>query len=369
MEEKKYHILVVDDVTENIQLAGNILSAAGYRISFAQNGAKTIELAGQVQYDLILLDIMMPEMDGYEVCTRLRKNKKTENTPILFLTAHHDNDVIEKAFEAGGNDYLSKPINRIELLLRIKSHLKTNKYRLELIQAREELEHQNALLGQKVIERTKEISQVQDATIISLASLAEARDKETGNHIKRTRAYVLLLVTNCLKLKIYPDILNEQTGEFIIKSAPLHDIGKVGIPDSILNKPGTLFEKEHDIIKTHTTIGAKALRDAREIVGLSKFLETAEDMVLYHHERWDGTGYPEGLKGDEIPIPGRIMAIADVYDALTTMRIYKDPIGHKASVEMIISESGKSFDPLLVEVFTQVEKEFEQIATQYKEKL
>jgi putative two-component system response regulator len=357
MEEKK-KILIVDDIPQNIALLNEILKD-NYVISAATKGAKAIEIAqSEAPPDLILLDIQMPGMDGYTVCKKFKNNETTRDIPIIFVTTKSEVEDETTGLELGAVDYLIKPVNPSIVKARIKNHL-------ELKEAREYLKNQNIILEEKVVERTKELIITQDVTIQCMASLAETRDNETGGHIRRTQNYVRALAEKLSEKKKYRNIFDFRTIDLLQKSAPLHDIGKVGIPDSILLKPGKLTEEEFEVMKKHTTLGRDAIATAEIQLGTTSFLASAKEIAYSHHEKWDGGGYPEGVSGEAIPLSGRLMALADVYDALISKRVYNPPFPHSKAVSIIKEESGSHFDPDLVEAFSSISEEFRQIALEF----
>lgn len=354
-------ILVVDDAPANLNVIVSLLEGS-YRTRVATSGEKALEIArAPTPPDLILLDIVMPGMDGYQVCQSLQADKATREIPVLFLTSKSDPDNEVKGLEMGAVDYISKPVNPAILMARVKTHL-------TLREAREFLGHQNRLLEQRVEQRTREISALQDASMVALGSLAETRDNETGNHIRRTQHYVKTLAVRLQSHPSFREFLTEAMVEMIYKSAPLHDIGKVGIPDSILLKPGKLTPEEFEIMKTHTTLGRDAILAAeRHLEEANDFLQVARDIAYSHHERWDGKGYPAGLKGEQIPIPARLMAVADVYDALISKRVYKAAFSHEQAVEIISEGRATQFDPNVVDAFLESLGEFRALAERFND--
>ena len=356
-------VLVVDDTEANLDILVDALGDI-YDVSVAMDGESALETVEEEPPDIILLDIMMPGMDGYEVCQRLKDNPDYARIPVIFLTALTEVENKTKGFRMGAVDYITKPFEVLEVQARVRTHL-------SLVMASRELEMQNEILEEKVLERTRELAQTQDVTIFSLATLAETRDNETGGHILRTQRYVDVLARHLAGNPRYANLLTPKTIELLFKSAPLHDIGKVGVPDAILLKPGKLTDQEFDIMKSHAELGFQALVKAEEAFNLEdkpSFLEHARDIALYHHEKWNGKGYPKGLKGEEIPLSGRIMAVADVYDALICKRVYKPPFSHEKAAGIINQESGAHFDPELVEAFLAVEDEFRRIAAEFGDK-
>jgi len=352
-------ILIVDDSLDDITFMTSILKDL-YRIEAATNMEKALQIAfSEAPPDLILIDIMMPEKVGYNMCRYFKSIPETSDIPVIFLTSKSDAEEEKMGFELGAVDYITEPVSPPVFLARINTHL-------QLKSARDFLKDKAEYLEQEVLRRTKEISMIQDVTMVTMGSLAETRDNETANHIRRTQNYVKLLAS---RLKDHPRFKKFLTDEKIIllfKSAPLHDMGKVGIPDHILLKPGELTPEEFDIMKTHTTIGRDAIISAENLLGTPvPFLQVGMEIAYGHHEKWDGAGYPEGLSGDDISIPGRLMAVADVYDALISRRIYKPPYPHEDSVDIIREASGTHFDPDMVEAFLVLANQFNKIAQKY----
>lgn len=352
--DKKKLILLVDDTESNTDVLIEILGD-DYDIAVATDGPTAIEVALQEHPDLIILDVMMPGMDGHEVCRRLKSNKWTTDAPVIFVTTLGEVEDEEKGLSLGAVDYLVKPVNPAITRARVSTHL-------SLKSAKDELARQNDILERRVIERTKELQLTQDVTIEALAGLAETRDNETGYHIRRTQHYVRCLAVELRRRGLHIDLLTEAYIKLLFKSAPLHDIGKVGVPDAILLKPGKLTDKEWIEMRKHTTYGYEALRRAEETLGTSSFLSMAKEIALTHHERWDGGGYPHALRGDDIPICGRIMAVADVYDALISKRVYKPASIHEKAVDIISGDSGLAFDPDVAGAFEAVSDAFQTTA-------
>jgi putative two-component system response regulator len=356
---EKPSILVVDDTPDNLTLVSNLLKK-DYRVRVAINGEKALKIAfSETPPDLILLDVMMPVMDGYEVCQQLRNSPLTAHIPIIFLTAKSEVEDERKGLSLGASDYITKPISPPILEARVKTHLAAKAYS-------DFLTDKTAYLESEVARRTREVSAIQDVTIQAMASLAETRDSDTGNHIRRTQFYVKALTS---KLKSHPNYsayLTDSMIEMIFKSAPLHDIGKVGIPDRILLKPGRFEPEEFEIMKTHTTLGRDAIQAAENSLGLQvDFLSIAKEIAYGHQEKWDGSGYPEGLKGESIPVSARLMAVADVYDALISRRVYKDSMSHDKAISIIEEGKGSHFDPFMVDAFLTIQDEVKAIAARY----
>jgi putative two-component system response regulator len=351
-------ILAVDDTPVNLSLITGLLKSH-YRIK-ANSGEKALRIVhSDLPPDLVLLDVMMPDLDGIEVCRRLKEDPRTRHIPVIFLTAMSKSEDERIGLEAGAVDYITKPISPPILLARVKTHL-------QLKAGQDFLKDKNAYLESEVIRRTREVQAIQDVTILTMASLAETRDNETGNHIRRTQHYVKALA---LKLRDHPRFagyFTDRVIELLFKSAPLHDIGKVGIPDKILLKPGKLTPEEFEIMKTHTTLGRDAIEQAERQLGTPvEFLKLAKEIALSHQEKWDGSGYPEGLAGEAIPVSARLMAVADVYDALISRRVYKPAFTHERAVELIAEGRGKHFDPDVTDAFMEIREEFRTIAKRF----
>lgn len=341
-------ILLVDDNATNLKLLRDCLEELGCKILVAKNGASALAIVQKAMPDLILLDIMMPEMDGYEVCRRLKDDVNTRLIPIIFLTALTDAEEEARGLALGAMDYITKPINPDLVRARVKNQLALKCYQDRL----EEL----------VKARTLELQLTQAVMIESLATLAEYRDPETGGHIKRTQNYVKALAQKLRNNPRFSSELDDESIEWLYMSAPLHDIGKVGVRDDILLKEGRLTDDEFEQMKKHSRYGDEALRITEQKLGNNTFLKSARQIARTHHEKWDGSGYPDGLKGEEIPIPGRLMALADVYDALISKRVYKAPMPHEKAVEIIREGRGTHFDPDVVDAFLELEDVFRNIA-------
>jgi len=300
---------------------------------------------------------MMPDLDGYEVCRLLKADPFTRNIPIIFLTSRSEIESEELGMKLGAVDYITRPISPLILLSRVKAHF------VDASTART-LRVSNEYLEFEVTKRSRQLEALQDVTILALASLAETRDADTGNHLKRTQHYMRVLANQLRTHPRFSDFLNADMVELLFKSAPLHDIGKVGIPDKILLKPGRYEPEEYEIMKNHPRLGRDALNNAQKMAGQNiEFLEVAKEIVYSHHEKWDGSGYPQGLVGDAIPISARLMALADVYDALVCRRVYKDGMTHAKAAKIIIEGRGKHFDPDVVDAFLAQSAEFQFIAS------
>jgi len=358
-------ILAVDDDIDNLSVLGRLLDR-DYKVLAAPTGERALAIAaGSPRPDLILLDVLMPGMDGYAVLRQLRENPATRDIPVIFATGLDSTEDEEKGLALGAVDYIAKPFRPPVVLARIRTHL-------ELKRARDWLQNQNAYLEAEVARRTQDILLVQDITIDALAELAETRDPETGNHIRRTREYVRILAMRLQGNPRYAEFLTLTTIELLAKSAPLHDIGKVGIPDHILLKPGKLSADEWIVMKTHARIGANAIEHAiehaeRHAARPVAFLGLAREIAHWHHEKWDGSGYPDGLAGDAIPMSARLMALADVFDALISPRVYKEPIPFDWARAIIAAGSGGHFEPDVVAAFLAGFDDFTDVAERYRE--
>jgi len=347
-------VMVVDDVPTNLKLLDLLLTAETYRVETYSHGMAALEAAKKEPPDIILLDVSMPEMDGYEVCRRLKQEDHVRNVPVLFISAHTETADKVKGFEAGGVDYITKPFHVAEVRARVGTHLKLA--RLQRI-----LKQQNADLEKRVEEKVAEVYSAQLSTITALAKLAEHRDNDTGQHLERVQRYTHILAVRLQEDRVYADEIDDQFIHNLYHATPLHDIGKVSIPDRILLKPGRLEPEEFEVMKTHTTVGAETLAEVYEDYQNNEFLSLGVAITRSHHERWDGAGYPDGLAGTEIPLAARIMAVADVYDALRSKRVYKESRLHDETVAIIVDGAGTQFDPEIVVAFRSIEREFSRI--------
>jgi putative two-component system response regulator len=345
-------LLIVDDEPSNLALLTEILRPH-YHVRAATSGRRALDAArSEPQPQLILLDVMMPGMDGYEVIGELRADPVTRAIPVIFVTALNDDDNEARGLKLGAVDYIAKPLSAAIVLARVSAHL-------ELKLVRDQLITQNTWLEAEVERRMAENTLSQDASILALGFLAETRDLETGNHIRRTQLYVYTLAVRLASHPRFASQMDEKRIQLLTKSAPLHDIGKVGIPDAVLLKPGPLSPEEWVIMKTHTTLGAEAIEKTEAALRQPvPFLAIAKEIAHWHHERWDGKGYPDGLAGDAIPLSARLMALADVYDALVSKRVYKQPYTTEEARRMIEKERGLHFDPDVVDAFLDTYDEF-----------
>ncbi len=349
MNRKKPLIFIVDDVPENIQIAMSHLKELNCDFAYATSGEQALERIAATQPELILMDVMMPGMSGFKTVEMLNQNTATRPIPVIFLTARAESEDVVQGFNLGGVDYITKPFKGVELRSRVRNHLELHAYRSNL--------------ERLVEERTQEAELLKDVIIEAMGELAEYRDPETGSHIHRTRAYVQLLADTLVNRGHFCDQLTPEYNVLLWKSAPLHDIGKVAIRDSILLKPGKLTPEEFEEMKMHTLFGEEVIANLEQMAGQpTSFLSCAKEIAGSHHEKYDGSGYPRGLAGEAIPLAGRIMAIADVYDALISKRVYKNSMTHDEAMRIMIEGKGTHFDPILIEAFLQVEPHFSRIA-------
>jgi len=357
-------ILVVDDQAPNLEILTTMLKECGHQVRPVPEGRMAIEAARRQPPDLILLDINMPVMDGYQVCAVLKSDPKLAKIPVIFISAN--TDVFDKttAFSLGGVDYVTKPFQFDEVEARVEAHL-------ELRQLQVQMEAMNRDLQEQVRAQVKEISDSQIATIVALAKISEYRDEDTGNHILRVQRYCRALAEHLAKDGTFDGLVDEAFIETIFHASALHDIGKVGIPDSILLKPGKHTPEEWEIMKSHAAIGAETLSTVLKTYPNSEFLKMGKEIAQSHHERWDGSGYPEGLKGEAIPLSARILVIADQYDALRNKRPYKPAFDAAKTYSILTEGDGRSdpkhLDPRVLEAFKGMAKEFEAIFEELKD--
>ncbi len=355
----KHIILIVDDSAENLHVLSELLRPQ-YRVLAANSGEGCLRVAnGREKPDLILLDVMMPGMDGYQVLARLLENPATRDIPVVFLTAMADAGDEERGLKLGAVDYITKPITPAVVLARAHTQL-------EAKMARDWLKDQNATLEAEVAHRMAENNLTQRASIRALAHLAETRDPETGNHILRTQGYVQRLANGLRQHPRFAATLSERYIDLLSRSAPLHDIGKVGIPDHILLKPGKLTPDEWTIMQTHAKLGSDAIEQAESDIEMPlPFLSLAKEIARWHHEKWDGSGYPDQLVGDAIPVSARLMAVADVFDALISVRVYKPALPYSEARRIIVEGRGKHFDPDVIDAFLAGFDDFVAIANRH----
>jgi putative two-component system response regulator len=351
-------ILIVDDEPINLKVLVDLLRPK-YSLVVARDGVQALQrLKADALPDLALVDVMMPNMDGLELCRRMKRDPRLAEVPLIFVTALGQSNEAE-GFEAGAVDYVTKPISPPIVLARLRTHLALRRAARELIR-------RNRTLEEAVRERTAELALSQEATIQALTALVESRDHETGGHILRTQRYVRALALEMRSDSRFVGALDDHIVDLMCKSAPLHDIGKVAIPDAVLLKAGKLDPQEFEVMKTHTSIGRDALSSAAgDPAKTSEFLRFAAEIAGGHHEKWDGTGYPLGLAGEAIPLAARLMALADVYDALRCARVYKRAMTHAQASEIIVAGRGLHFDPGVVDAFLRCETLLAEIATAF----
>ena len=342
---RQFKILIVDDSPKNIQVVAHLLADQAYDISYATSGLRALDMLQENRFDLVLLDVMMPGMSGYDVCRKIKRDNMAGDIPVIFLTAKTDEQSLLDGFEAGGQDYVTKPFTAAELLARIKTHLKLKAFEDSQQAVIDNATAELTLLNREIIETQKEV-------IFTMGSIGETRSMETGLHVKRVAEYSRLLA-------LFSG-LDGYEADMIAMASPMHDIGKVGIPDAILNKKGRLTPDEFEIMKTHVTIGHEMLKHSQRPI-----MQTAAIIALQHHEKWDGSGYPSAAEKDDIHIYGRITALADVFDALGSKRCYKEAWADEDVLALIRQESGRHFDPKLVELFFENLDTFYEIREKY----
>jgi len=344
---RQFKILIVDDSPKNIQVVAHLLADQAYDISYATSGLRALDMLHENRFDLVLLDVMMPGMSGYDVCRQIKRENISGDTPVIFLTAKTDEQSLLEAFEVGGQDYVTKPFTAAELLARIKTHLKLKAYEDSQQAVIDNATAELSLLNREIIETQKEV-------IFTMGSIGETRSKETGLHVKRVAEYSRLLALL--------SGLDDYEADMIAMASPMHDIGKVGIPDAILHKKGRLTPDEFEIMKTHVTIGHEMLKHSQRPI-----MQTAAIIALQHHEKWDGSGYPAATEKEDIHIYGRITALADVFDALGSKRCYKEAWSDEDILAQIRQESARHFDPTLVDLLFDNLDAFYQIRETYRD--
>lgn len=332
-------IIIADDDELAISLLEHTLTKAGHEVLTASNGAEALELVRESGVRLVISDWEMPVMSGVELCREIRSEEHHGYVYVILLTSRDSASERVEGLQAGADDFIGKPFHAAELLARVQA-------------------------GERVL-----TLETRDVAIFALARLAESRDPETGAHLERVQHYSRLLAQRMAALPNYRDKIDGEFIRLVFITSPLHDIGKVGIPDAVLLKPGPLSAREYSVMKTHVTIGAECLDAALRRYPEARFLQIARDIAATHHEWYDGTGYPNGLKGDDIPLCGRIVALADVYDALTCKRVYKEEFAHDIARSIIIQEAGTHFDPDVVAAFCDVESEFIRVRERFSEQL
>ncbi len=355
-------VLIVDDNEDNRIILKKRLAKMGFATELAENGKQALEIINSNHVDIILLDIMMPVMNGFQVLEVLKNHPQYRDLPVIVISGIDDIGSISKCLELGAEDYFTKPFDATLLRARVNAAIEKKHLRDQEIRYRNLIEEQNHYLEERVREKVREISAAQMAIIYAMAKMAEFRDMETGRHLDRVREYCSILINELIRSEKYLQQLTASYIENILNASPLHDIGKVGIRDEILLKPAKLTSAEFEEMKKHTIIGKEILSAVNQIYPGYGLIEVGMEIALSHHEKWDGSGYPYHLSGDEIPLSGRIVALADVYDALTSTRVYKKAIPHQDSCEIILSERGKHFDPILIDCFKNCTHEFERVS-------
>jgi putative two-component system response regulator len=355
-------ILIVDDRLENIRLLKAFLKKEPYELLTATSGEEALSVISKTPPDVILLDVVMPGMSGLEVCRHLKEDEETHHIPVIMVTGVTEREANVQALEAGADDFLTKPLDSSLLHARIENSLRSKKLRDRVRKYQKELETYNEKLEEGIQERTAQLQRTQQVTVFSLAKLSESRDEDTGVHLDRMRRYTCAIAEEMATWDRYKDTIDQVFIDQLHMSSPLHDIGKVGIPDEILLKPGKLTYEEFEIMKLHATIGGDTLHAADIEAGSNSFLTMGRDIAYCHHEKWNGAGYPKGLAGETIPLSARITALGDVYDALTTKRPYKDAFSHEKARAIIKKGKGTHFDPDVIEAFVVCEGTFLRIS-------
>jgi putative two-component system response regulator len=365
MEHRRDTIILVDDNKANLTMGREMLKTF-YKVYLALSAANLFEICENLLPDLILLDIEMPDMNGYEAIKKLKANTRLADIPVIFLTAKCDDESELAGLELGAVDYISKPFSAPLLLKRVANQLLITRQKKDLLANQAFLEDYTGNLEEMVQKKATKVIALQNALIATVADLVECRDKHTGGHIARTQRYLEALTAELISRKLYADEIADWDIEHFLSSAPLHDVGKIAITDLILNKPGKLTPDEFEIMKTHVTVGIDAIERIIDSMGENNFLLHTMYIAGTHHEKWDGSGYPMGLKGENIPLEGQLMAIADVYDALISVRPYKKAFSHEDACKIIEKGAGSHFNPALVNIFCEVEDKFAKIAEEIK---
>lgn len=376
MTPTRPRVLIVDDQPDNRLILEDVVGHEFIAHAVATGEEALRALAHGEAADLVLLDVMMPGLDGFEVCRRLKLDSRTRDIPVLFLTSLDSATDEALGLSLGAEDFIHKPFSAPVVLARIRTHLQLAATRRSLALRNEDLERLVAERTREVVRKSDElvlrgmeVVAAQEATITAFCSLAEARDNETGNHIRRTQNYVRVLAERLRGHPRFAGDLTDQTIQLLYKSAPLHDIGKVAIPDAILNKPGKLTADEWEIMKKHTDYGHDVISQAESSFAHTDrgFLRFAREITRGHHERWNGTGYPQGLAGEAIPLAARLMAVADVYDALISKRVYKEAFPHEQAIALMIAERGRHFDPDMTDALAAVAGKFHDVARSFSD--
>lgn len=354
-------LLVVDDNEDNRDMLSRRLRRLGYTVHTAEDGHMALQMMEATRFDMVLLDVMMPGLDGYAVLQRMKSDDNLRGIPVIMISALQEIESIVRCITLGAEDYLPKPFDPVLLKARVGACLEKKRLHDQTVVHLRQIEQYNKHLKEMVREQVKDISKAQLGAIFALSKLAESRDSDTGTHLERVRAYCEILAKELRKTGKYPQLEDPIYLETLYAASPLHDIGKVGIPDSILLKAGKLTDEEFEIMRTHTLLGASTLRAADKEHPGNSFIQTGIEIAECHHEKWDGTGYPHGLAGDQIPLSARIIALADVYDALRAKRCYKEAFSHEKSAGIILASRGTHFDPDVVDAFVAKERDFDAV--------
>ena len=367
VSERQDSILVVDDNDMNRDMLIRRMRPMGYSVEVACDGGEALEILRHQAFDLVLLDIMMPVKDGFEVLKEMKADQALKHIPVIMITALDDAASAARCIDMGAEDYLTKPFDPTLLKARVSACLERKRLHDQELSYRAQIEEYNVHLEERVREQVQVITSSQLGAIFAMSKLAESRDPETGEHLERMREYCRVLSEHLGKLSRYRQTIDEVFISNIYAASPLHDIGKVGIDDSVLLKPGQLSPEEWIIMKTHPLIGADTLREVDKEHPGNALIRMGIDIAESHHEKWDGTGYPNNLKGEEIPLVARILALGDVYDALTSKRCYKDAFSHEKSKQIVVEGRESHFDPQVVDAFLETESEFKRIREYYQD--
>ena len=348
--EQHGRVLIVDDNATNVDILRRLLRK-DFELAAAASGEECLSLLPAFKPQLVLLDIMMPGIDGYETCRRIKSSAIGEFVQVILVSGKGSTAERVKGYEAQADDYMVKPFDHEELLSKVRAQFRLWEAQRQLTAAKDELQIYAGELEQLVSLRSRQLTATQDMVVFALAHVVDSRDSETGEHVQRIRRYAQMLAEELAAAGPYASVVDRRFLEDLYRSSPLHDIGKVAVPDSILQKPAPLTPEEFDEIKRHVLVGGRTLEMARDQVGPGTFMDMAADIARYHHEKFDGSGYCAGLRGDEIPLAARIVTLADVYDALTSRRVYKPAYSPEVARDIVAKNSGLHFDPLIVQAF------------------
>jgi len=360
-------VLVVDDNEMNRLLLVRRLEHDGHRVICAENGYQALEMLGGGSIDLVLLDVMMPELDGHGALQRMKANNVMRHVPVVMISANDEMESVIRCIELGAEDYLTKPFNAVLLKARVGACLDKKRLHDREEELRRELHAYGQQLEDRVRTQVEEIASAQLGTIFAMSKLAESKDPETGAHLDRMREYCKVLAERLAGHEKYRSVITKKFVDAIYAASPLHDVGKVGVPDNILLKPGKLTDEEWVEMKKHTLIGADTLRAVNRQHPGNFFLQMGVEIAEGHHEKWDGSGYPHRRRGDEIPLAARVLALGDVYDALTSVRCYKEAFSHEKSRAIVLEGRGRHFDPDVVDAFLECEEEFLRIRAEFRD--